>query len=106
MPRIEKDISKFVEEMTRLFQPAKVILFGSHATGNATPHSDVDILVLMDYKGKASKKAFEIRKAVKRGFPLDLIVRRPRDLSKRMILGDPFFKEIMQYGRVVYERPR
>jgi predicted nucleotidyltransferase len=106
MTVIEKDIDRFIAELTRLFHPEKVILFGSYAKGNVKPDSDVDILVLMDYKGKASLKAFEIRKAVKRHFPLDLIVRRPKDLSRRMKLGDPFFKDIMEYGRIVYERPR
>ncbi|HOO45722.1 MAG TPA: nucleotidyltransferase domain-containing protein [Deltaproteobacteria bacterium] len=102
--RIGKDIDDFVNELCRLFDPEKVILFGSHAVGKATPESDVDVLVLMDYKGKATQRAFEIRKAVRRNFPLDLIVRRPKDVSQRISQGDPFLREVMKNGRVVYER--
>lgn len=103
---IEKDIKRFVTDISRLFRPEKVILFGSHASGKATEGSDVDLLVLMDFRGRATQKAFEIRKKIKRHFPLDLIVRRPEDVSRRISLGDPFFKEIMQNGRVIYERHR
>jgi predicted nucleotidyltransferase len=101
---MRKDIERFVREVSRRFDPDKVVLFGSHAAGTASPGSDVDILVLMDFKGRAARKAFEIRMAISRPFPLDLIVRRPGDVRRRVEQGDPFLKEIMATGRVLYER--
>jgi hypothetical protein len=41
---------------------------------------------------------------IKRSFPLDLLIRRPADVDRRLRLGDFFIKEIMQDGKMLYER--
>ena len=38
-------------------------------------------------------------------FGLDLIVRSPTTIASRIDLGDPFLREIMRRGQVLYERP-
>jgi predicted nucleotidyltransferase len=40
-------ITEMVERIVREFQPEKIILFGSHARGDAHKWSDVDLLVVM-----------------------------------------------------------
>ena len=77
---------------------------GSHASKSTTSDSDVDLLVVMDFEGRPHQQAFEIRRAIKRFFPLDLLVRRPADVERRLKMGDFFFKEIMQEGKVLYDR--
>ncbi|MCG2831048.1 MAG: nucleotidyltransferase domain-containing protein [Desulfobacteraceae bacterium] len=101
---IEDEIKSFVNDVVNRFNPERVIMFGSHASGDATPDSDVDILVVMDFKSRPHQQSFEIRRAIKRSFPLDLVVRRPADIDRRLRLGDFFIKEIMQEGKVLYER--
>ncbi|MDL2122636.1 MAG: nucleotidyltransferase domain-containing protein [Deltaproteobacteria bacterium] len=103
---IEDNIKDFVDDVINRFNPERVILFGSHASGGATPDSDVDILVVMDFKSRPHQQAFEIRRTIKRTFPLDLLVRRPADIDRRLRLGDFFIKEIMQEGKVLYEKTR
>jgi predicted nucleotidyltransferase len=95
-------IKKAVREIARLFQPQRIILFGSHAHGNATNDSDVDLLVLL--KGKrVHDRALAIRKAVDFGFPVDLLVRSPDEFRRRIDMGDFFLKEIEDEGKVLYE---
>ena len=98
------EIEQFVNEVVQTFDPQRVILFGSHANSQASPGSDVDLLVIMDFEGRPQHQAFNIRKQIKRKFPLDLIVRRPSDINYRLAEGDFFFKEIMENGKVLYER--
>src|SRR5438552_567849 len=38
------------------YQPEKIVLFGSHAYGQPTPESDVDLLVVMDFEGSPLKQ--------------------------------------------------
>ncbi len=102
----EDEIKSFVNDVINRFNRERVILFGSHASGGATPDSDVDILVVMDFKSRPHQQAFEIRRTIKRSFPLDLLVRRPADIDRRLRLGDFFIKEIMQEGKVLYEKTR
>ena len=100
----EDEIKSFVDEVIKRFNPEGVILFGSHASGDVTSDSDVDILLVMDFKSRPHQQAFEIRRTIKRSFPLDLLVRRPADIDRRLRLGDFFIKKIMQEGKVLYER--
>ena len=100
----EHEIKSFVNDVVKRFNPERVILFGSHASGDITPDSDVDILVVMEFKSHPHQQAFEIRRAIKRSFPLDLLVRRPADIDRRLRLGDFFIKEIVREGKVLYER--
>lgn len=47
--------------------------------------------------------ALDVRLAVETGFPLDLIVRTPAEVRRRLALGDFFLREIVDKGIVLYE---
>ena len=96
-------IRKFANEVARRFKPVRIILFGSYAYGRPTADSDVDLLVVMPCKGRSLDAALDVRLAVEAGFPLDLIVRTPAELRRRLALGDYFLREIVDKGIVVYE---
>lgn len=100
----QQEVGDFVKEVVRRFKPERVVLFGSHASDSTTSESDVDLLVVMDFEGRPHHQAFQIRKRVKRSFPLDLLVRRPADIERRLRMGDYFIREIMKEGKVLYER--
>ena len=100
----QQEVGDFVKEVVRRFKPERVVLFGSHASDSTTSDSDVDLLVVMDFEGRPHQQAFQIRKRVKRSFPLDLLVRRPADIERRLRMGDYFIREIMKEGKVLYER--
>jgi predicted nucleotidyltransferase len=96
-------IIEFVAEVARQFQPERVVLFGSYAYGTPTPDSDVDLLVVMDHAGHAAVAAAEIRKRIRAGFPLDLLVRSPQAMRERLAGDDPFIAEILSRGETLYE---
>jgi predicted nucleotidyltransferase len=96
-------IRKFANEVARSFKPARIILFGSYAYGKPTPDSDVDLLVVMPCKGRSLDSALNVRRTVNADFPLDLIVRTPAEMRKRLFLGDFFLREIMDKGIILYE---
>ncbi len=43
----QEEIKKMVELIVERFHPEKIILFGSHARGEAGSDSDIDLLVVM-----------------------------------------------------------
>ena len=98
-----KDIRAAAERIGRDFRPQKVILFGSYAHGTPTADSDVDLLVIMPFKGQSVYKATEIALKIDPHFPMDLLVRTPRDVRKRLAWNDFFLREIIEKGRVLYE---
>ena len=96
-------IRKFAAEVARRFKPRKIILFGSYAYGKPTEDSDVDLLVIMPFEGRSSEKATEIRLRVRSTFPLDLLVKTPDTVRKRIAMEDFFLREITQKGKLLYE---
>ncbi len=101
--------AKIVElsrRIARQFAPERIVLFGSRAHGRVRRDSDVDLLVVMRYRGASARKAAEILNAVEPEFPVDLIVRTPEELRWRVAQNDPFFGEITRRGRVLYDAAR
>jgi uncharacterized protein len=90
-------------QIARAFHPKKIILYGSHAYGNPSTDSDVDMLVVLPFEGKAVRKAIEIRNKVHAELPLDLLVRTPEQLEDRIAQNDWFIREIVERGHTLYE---
>jgi len=100
-------IRAVAHRITERFRPEKIILFGSYAYGDPKPESDVDLLVIMDTPLRTRQQRLEISLALSpRPFPLDIIVRTPRELAERIAIGDLFLAEILARGKVLYERNR
>jgi predicted nucleotidyltransferase len=96
------EIKAVVERIGRDFRPRKVILFGSYACGKPTKDSDVDLLVIMPLRGDPVYKSVEIALAARPGFPMDLLVRTPAEVRKRLAWNDSFIRDIMEKGKVLY----
>jgi predicted nucleotidyltransferase len=91
----------FARAVAEQFQPEKIILFGSYAYGTPHDDSDVDILVVMPTRNEIDQ-AVKICLAIPAPFPMDLIVRTPKDLRWRLEEGDSFLREIVARGKVLY----
>ena len=109
MPKISKKksvqvlIDRMVKRILKRFQPEQVILFGSHARGEAGPDSDVDLLVVMDFEGAARDKGLEIRVALHDFLiPKDVVVTRPEDFAWRKELVGTIEWPAAREGKVLY----
>jgi predicted nucleotidyltransferase len=92
------------ERIARDFGPERIILFGSYAYGTPTEGSDVDLLIIMQFDGKARDKRLEIWGRIRPPFPVDILVRRPEDTRRRYHQWDPLIREAIDHGKVLYER--
>ncbi len=97
-------IEDAVRQIIQKFQPQRIMLFGSYAYGRPRPESDVDLLVVMDTPLKETEQAVRICQAIEYHFGLDLIVRTPATIDRRLALGDPFLDEVISKGKVLHER--
>ena len=98
-----KSIEDLTSRIARDFNPERIILFGSYAYGHPGADSDVDMLVVLDFKGKPVRKAIEIRNKVNPGIPVDLIVRTREQVAERIANNDWFMRKIVEKGRTLYE---
>jgi predicted nucleotidyltransferase len=94
-------IQKVVDEL----KPEKIVLFGSYAYGVPNPHSDVDLLVILKTKAPLKERSWKVsRLLLPRPFPVDILVKTPKEIREALKSGDFFLKEILTRGRVLYER--
>src|SRR6516164_5598420 len=98
-----REIRRFARQVAERFQPEKIILFGSYAYGTPHTDSDVDILVVMPARNQIDQ-ACRIDAALDPPFPLDLIVRTPKNLAWRLKDGDWFLREVVSQGKVLYAK--
>ena len=106
---IRTEIQDALEEMKRRiverFHPDMIILFGSHASGEPTEDSDLDILIVMPVEGSRRKKANEIDLTLAdRVVPMDLIVVTPEQFERQRDMIGTIVHEAVREGRVIYER--
>lgn len=103
------ETGKAIDEMVRIiverFDPDKIILFGSHAKGEAGPDSDIDLLVVMPVDGSKREKRIEIRLALHNiHIPKDIIVVTLGELEKYRNSAGTIIYPALQEGRAIYER--
>jgi len=103
-PKVLPQIQALAGHIAREVSPRRIILFGSHARGQAGPDSDVDLLVVTD-RPEGCDASLNLRRKIEYSFPLDLIVCDARRLKQRIKAGDFFLQDAVQFGKVLYERP-
>jgi uncharacterized protein len=98
-PVRRRQIESYCRVVAREFKPRKIILFGSYAYGRVTKDSDVDLVVVMPFRGSDTKQVVRIRGRVEAPFPMDLLVWPPGRTRKT----DYFTREVLTRGKVMYE---
>jgi len=104
-PIERKEIRQMVRRIVSRFRPERIILFGSHARGDAGPDSDVDLLVVMPVEGSRREKAVEIGVALHDiRLPKDIIVTTPEAYESRKEIAGTIERPAAKEGRVLYAR--
>ncbi len=81
---------------------ARVILFGSHARGEAGPDSDLDLLVIEPALESRRAEFVRLREALGAiGVPVDLIVVSSEHVAKRGGVQGTMVSEALREGRVL-----
>jgi predicted nucleotidyltransferase len=96
-------IQTVVDYIGETFDPECIILFGSYGYGQPKPWSDVDLLVIIE-TDNPKQMQMSICLSFKDPFGLDIMVRTPKEIKHRIALGDFFLREIVDKGKVLYER--
>ena len=94
-------LERIAERLKREYRAEQVILYGSVARGEATQHSDIDLLVVAPTTEKfylRMASALGVVRDLSRGLPLSPIVLTPEELEKHLKSHNPFVEEIIREG--------
>jgi predicted nucleotidyltransferase len=99
-------LESVVQRIVETFDPERIVLFGSYASGQPAPSSDLDLFIIMenDEERPAQRSARIARILLDIPFPMDIVVRTPEEVEYRLSIGDYFIREILEQGQTLYER--
>lgn len=100
----QKQIQLVTRRIVQNYQPEKVILFGSYAWGKPRKDSDIDLLIIKKTKKKWLERNLEVRKIIDGELPVDILIRTPEEVRKRLRMGDFFYQDIETKGKYLYEK--
>ena len=101
---------KLLDHITRTivdrFHPKRIVLFGSHARGEARPESDLDVFVEMETHERPPERAVTVSAVFGlRPWPLDVVVYTPDEVERLRKINGTLLSVIEAEGKLLYERP-
>ncbi len=99
--KMAERLRKISQRLKKEYHAERVILFGSHAKGEATEDSDVDILVIAPTEERFFERMATVLRLVRdlyNGLALSPIVLRPEEVEQRLRAGDQFIEQILKEG--------
>ena len=99
----QQDLDNVVSRIVEFYQPEKVILFGSYASGNAHEGSDLDLLLVKQTDEHPFNRAAGIRKALRDILlPMDILVYTPSEIANDQERKFTFIHDVLKSGKVLY----
>jgi uncharacterized protein len=101
----ESFIAEMVQRICSAGNPIRIILFGSHARGDAHPDSDLDLLIVENSTLPRFQRPSQYRTAL-RGFhpSKDILVWTPDELVDWKNVPNAPINTILHEGRILYEK--
>lgn len=101
----EDKIIEIKQKIVDAVHPEKIILFGSHATAEATEEGDIDLVVIWDSPANPHHRNMKIRRLFPhRDFSLDVFVFTPQEEVKYKDVKGTILYTAFTKGKVLYER--
>jgi predicted nucleotidyltransferase len=97
----ENAIRDAVERILQVARPSKVILFGSCARGDASPNSDLDLMVIMPGQPDKVAEMIRLRRAV--GTGVDVLVFSAEEAERRGQVPGTVVYWANKEGKILYK---
>jgi len=100
---VSKKIDDYVGEVVRRLNPDLVLLFGSFATGDINEGSDIDILVVADFKEDFLDRIGTLMNLNTFKIPIEPVGYTPEEFNQMKNRKNPFILEVLEKGKILYK---
>jgi len=98
-----KGIEEYAKEIIGKLNPRRIILFGSFARGDINEGSDVDLIVIADWREGFLERIKLLLDLNEFGIPLEPIGYTEEEFEDLIDGENPFILEVLKEGKVIYE---
>lgn len=101
---LRQELGRILDILIRGYNPAKVILFGSLASGNVGESSDIDLAIIKITDDRFLDRISNVMMLIRPKFACDIVVYTPQEFEQMSRDSNYFIHdEIKMRGKVLYE---
>lgn len=101
---LEQELDRYVKILTAHENPHLVIVFGSLASGQVHEWSDIDLVIVKETDLPFLDRMRAIREIIRPRVAVELLCYTPQEFAKLCAERRFFQEEILDKGKVLYER--
>lgn len=104
MRQLSAEVLADIEKrLVTALNPEQIILFGSHAYGEPTQHSDIDLLVIVPHSDEASHRRAQVahRALSGLGMPTDILVMTRAEVERKASVPSSLVRLALQKGKIL-----
>ena len=101
---LDENLREIVRRLCDALSPVAIYFFGSYAYGNPQPHSDIDLLLVVEDSALSAYERDAVAYRALRGIrcPIDVQVYTCAEFDSRAALPVSFERTVKRKGRVLY----
>lgn len=103
---LKRELARYLPLLIEHYDPERIIVFGSLATGEVHAWSDIDLIVVHRTNQPFWRRLRETRRLLKPRVGTDILVYTPDEFEKMLRERSVFREELVAKGTVLYERER
>jgi len=102
--KANKIVKRFINLIIRKFNIKKIIIFGSFARGDYHKGSDLDLIIVGEFKERFIERIAKIIELNDSDLEIDVMVYTEEEFQKMIKERRPFIVQALEEGIVVYEK--
>lgn len=100
---LDEELAQLIERACDRYEVEKIIVFGSSATGQVGPWSDLDVVIVARTALPMNRRWADLATIASDRVSMDLLLLTPEEYAHRVANRRFFREEIEDKGRVVYD---
>jgi predicted nucleotidyltransferase len=100
-----KQINRVVKLIVDYYAPDQVLLFGSHAKGNADVQSDLDLIIVKDASLPKGQRGLDLKDGLANfPFKIDLVFLTKGELDTQLKVDSSFVSSICSEAKIIFQK--
>ncbi len=100
---LKTELARYLDLLVKHYKPSRIYLFGSMASGEVTPWSDLDLIVLAETEGRFLERSKAAMRLLKPKVGIDILIYTPEEFEQLSRERPFIMKEVLEKGKLLYE---